>query len=352
MRIGIVTLSLGNNYGGILQNYALQQVLKRLGHDPITIDCVPPYTVFRLVLRFCKSCFLWFVPHKRRSFKHYQRRQDILDFLAQYIHKTSTVRCYKSSLIKEYKIDALVVGSDQVWRPSMGRVNIKDRFLQFAENFNIKKIAYAASFGVDKWEYTSKQTAAVKRLVSKLDAVSVREYSGVELCQKYLNITAQWVLDPVFLLNKKDYEYLCESIPVHSPFVLAYILDPNILMTKEIESIVERFNFSVKFVFADAYRTLSIQEWIALFRDAAFVITNSFHGTAFSIIFNKPFFVMPNAKRGLARIHSLLSITQLENRLLQDMKGTDINIQIDWENVNGNIYKKQKESINFLKQWL
>lgn len=251
----------------------------------------------------------------------------------------------------DYKLDALVVGSDQVWNPLMGNIDIKDRYLQFAESSSIKRIAYAASFGVDKWEYTPEQTDAAKRLVRKFDAVSVREESGTALCRKWLNVEAEWVLDPTLLLHKENYEKLCEGIPVCRNFLMAYILDADRAVSRYVESVAARCNLPVKYVYADAYMSLTIQEWLAMFRDASVVITNSFHGTVFSIIFNKQFLVLPNEKRGLARIQSLLSIFRLDERFQRDMKinGGLCTEQIDWGKVDSILKREQNKSVNFLK---
>lgn len=347
-------MKLNFNYGGILQNYALQQALKRLGHEPITIDYFPPYPWFRRVLSCCKTVLLWFNPRKRRPLRYRNRRPYISDFIGRYIDTTRTVKSYTASLISEYKLDALIVGSDQVWNPRMGSSDIKDRFLQFAEDSSVTKIAYAASFGVDQWVYSPEQTDAARRLVRKFDAVSVREESGIALCRKYLDVEVAWVLDPTLLLRRADYEKLCRDIPVRRNFLMAYILDADREASRCVEAVAARRDLPIEYVYADAYMSLTIQEWLAMFRDADFVITNSFHGTVFSIIFNKPFLVLPNEKRGLARIQSLLSIFKLENRLIYDMSdmGNRCRAEVNWCTVNQILETERAKSIGFLGKHL
>lgn len=134
MKIGIVTQQLIGNYGGTLQNFALQQVLKRLGHDPITIDFIqPPISYFRYLLSICKSMVLFLIPNKRRPFARrlIPKRYAIMDsFVKKHIAVTRQVSSYTPDLIKEYGLEAMITGSDQVWRPRYNRI-LEDMFLRF-----------------------------------------------------------------------------------------------------------------------------------------------------------------------------------------------------------------------------
>ena len=352
MKIGIVTLPLLVNYGGVLQNFALQQVLKRLGHEPITIDYLPEFHIHRYLLSCAKTLFLFFIPGKRRPFLplRLQRSLFLTPFVDKYISKTRTVRKYSSSLIDEYGFEGMISGSDQVWRP-MYNMYLKDMFLHFVKQTDVRKIAYAASFGVDNWEYTEKQTRYYSRLAKKFDAISVREDSGIHLCQNYLHVDAVEVLDPTLLLDKKEYERLCAEIPVCTDsFLASYVLD----MTPEKDAFIHKLamerGLSVKAFSADRKATLSIEQWISMFRDASYIVTDSFHGTVFSIIFNKPFISIGNKERGYSRFQSLLGKFNLENRLVStedfDKK---ISNEINWNEVNSQHQDWQKRSINFLK---
>ena len=129
-------------------------------------------------------------------------------------------------LVKEYALEALVVGSDQTWRAKYNRGRLFDMFLRFARDFTGKKIAYAASFGVDNWEYSKKQTAICTSLLQQFNAISVRETSGVTLCKEYLRLNAIAVLDPTLLIEREVYENLCVNIPLNKEkFLVAYVLD-------------------------------------------------------------------------------------------------------------------------------
>ena len=149
-------------------------------------------------------------------------------------------------------------------------------------------MAYAASFGTDQWEYTPEQEAECARLAKLFDAISVREASGVGLCKEHFDVEATHVLDPTLLLTANDYNDLCKGIEPREPFVFAYILDMTEQKVAEIKAFAEAKGLScfIKSADADISDADSIELWLSYFRDAAYVITDSFHGTAFSINYN------------------------------------------------------------------
>jgi len=310
MKVGILTQPLRGNYGGILQNWALQQVLRKLGHEPVTIDVLPRPRCYRFILSTIRSLVFWFIPSRRRRFWRWSEGRSPLfeDFVNGQIVKTSVYRYYSMRIVKKERLEALVVGSDQTWRPmyNKGRL-LSDMFLRFAFRFKGKKVAYAASFGVDKWEFTKRQTSICAFLAKRFDAISVREMSGVKLCERYLGIDAVAVLDPTLLVEKKYYERLCEQIPFSGEqFLAAYVLD----VSKEVDDIIaeesERLGLPVRRYSADQCAELTVEEWLSIFRDARFVVTDSFHGTVFSIIFEKSFRCVMNPARGRTRFMDLL----------------------------------------------
>ena len=163
-------------------------------------------------------------------------------------------------------------------------------FLRFVSKPNVKKLAYAASFGIDEWDYSPELTKECSRLAKEFMAISVREGSGIVLCNKHLDVEAVQVIDPTLLLDKADYEQLCADIPVEStPFTAVYVLDKSLPKMQLIQKLASEIGLPTKIFSAHHGMTLSIEEWLAMFRDARYLITDSFHGTAFSIIFNKPF---------------------------------------------------------------
>lgn len=367
MRVGILTLPLHTNYGGILQAYALQTVLERMGHEVHIIE----------EINFPLRLSLWKKPlsYGKRIVKNilgrkcivlyeqkYNKEQPIIrqytdQFINQYIH---IAKYEKFSTIMESEYDAIVVGSDQVWRPKyFGYNQIENAYLKFAKDWNIKRIAYAASFGTDEWEYTFRQTQECKSLVKKFDAVSVREISGVDLCKVNLEINAQHVLDPTLLLERDDYVRLFEekSIPRSEGTLLNYILDEtpekdalikNVANSKSL--IPFRVNSKVENSSASLFERIqpSVESWLRGFYDAKFVITDSFHACVFSILFKKQFVVCGNEERGLARLKSLLSILGLENRLITAVKQLQELQEIDFDEVYKKLDKLKNTSWSFL----
>ena len=372
MKIGIVTLPLHNNYGGILQAYALQKVLQNMGHNATTIDksrfvkLSPLRKLYTYSIHLVKKILFnknliirWDVEHNKKA--------NIIcthtyPFIQRYIKRIEAVHDYSN--IQENDFDAFVVGSDQVWRPKyFGTDIISNAYLSFTKAWNVKRISYAASFGAEDWEYTPEQTKACGDLLKFFNAVSVRESSATELCKKHLGVDARHVLDPTMLLDKEDYINLFKAAetPESNGDLMCYILDTNEEKSKIIshteESLgLKSFSANSKYEVPNAPVEERIQppveSWLRGFHDAEFVITDSFHACVFSILFEKPFIVYGNKERGMARFSSLLKIFGLENRLAANHKEAEkiIKEPIDWEKVNAIKKEWQKKSFDFLKR--
>lgn len=371
MRIGILTLPLHTNYGGILQAYALQTVLERLGHEVVVIDisrkhslpfhkallAYPKRTISRYVLG---RKFVMVRAEKYANYVDRVKRRNTQMFINKYVNclEIKTV-----AQLNEKDYDAIVVGSDQIWRPQYAPV-IEHSFLDFAEDWNIKRIAYAPSFGVDCWEYDDVQTGNSKRLIGKFDAVSVREKSGVELCRKYLCHDALWVLDPTMLLRADDYLRLlgeaCKK-EEQERRIFNYVLDP----TEETESLtrwlasalglkVIRANSRAEDSSAPLEERIQppVEQWLKGLADAEFVITDSFHACVFSILFKKQFLVVANSYRGVARIDSLLGYLGLKNRIVRDAPMVNMLVDIDYDVVYKKLDAMRERSMDFLENAL
>lgn len=381
MRIGILTQPLRENYGGLLQNLALQTVLKQMGHEV--------WTIHRQYKR--KSFIDKLVPVlKRFILRYFMRRKDITSIIlfeptkeeAKIIGK-NTIRFIKEniqitdridsdieiSFLGNYKFDALIVGSDQVWRPAYSPC-ITNYFLDFAVNEStIKRVAYAASFGVDNWEFSSKQTTQCASLVKSFNAISVREDSAIRLCKEKLGVDVVHVLDPTMLLTKEDYIKLVEkdNIPKIKGNLMTYVLDKSPENTKIIQKIAKELELSPFSVmpektFSEVGKKhlkdcifLPVTQWIRGFMDADFIVTDSFHGTAFSIIFNKPFISVGNTERGITRFTSLLKMFGLEERLIlsvTELTPEKIRGSIDFNRVNQQWDKEQQKALKFISKSL
>lgn len=364
MKIGIITLPISPwlNYGGILQAYAMQKALERMGHEVCIIEKIYKSRKtawwkipFRILINLTGQHYPIFLENKIK-----RERPIVGQYIDLFIEKYLNIKKIKNfSDLQEKDFDAIVVGSDQILRPKYFNDSIENAYLEFAENWHIKRITYAASFGTEEWEYTLKQTENCKCLIKKFDAVSVRESSGVDLCKKYFDVDANWVLDPTMLLVKDDYINIFRkaNTPQHNGTLLCYILDNSPEKTTLINKIEKDYHlkaFNVKCKRDDVKAPVedrirpSIEQWIRGFYDAKFVITDSFHACVFSILFHKPFLTVGNKGRGMARFKSLLSMFGLEDRIIDVHSPANINTNIDWNVVDKLLETKRKEAIKFL----
>ncbi len=351
MKIGIVTQPLFRNYGGILQAWALQEKLRKMGHDPWTIDYLPGAMPWYIMVRSWIKTIVLLCIGKRRPFAKRQpvERMEIFDsFVRKHMQLTRRVHCYKSNLVRKYAFDVVITGSDQVWRPKYNAF-LQDMFLRFVKKPGVKKIAYAASFGVDDWEFTPEQTLECSSLAKKLDAISIREHSGIALCKEHLGVEAIEVLDPTLLHNKEDYEKLCADIPrATEPYLACYLLDITIEKQEFIEKVSTQQGLPIRVFSADGNAEYSVEQWLAIFRDACYVVTDSFHGTVFSILFHKPFLSIVNEYRGASRFHSLSPKLNLEDRLLLSLDNKILPKEIDWVYVDERLRQQREASTDFI----
>lgn len=372
MKIGIITLPPGANYGGILQAYALQNILEKMGHDVSIIvrdeNCdIRP--LWRQCLVFIKRVILKFIFHKqlRICAEQYDRktrsiiRKHTQVFIDKYLH----LQYIKNYTEINDSFDAFVIGSDQVWRPVYFLGSIENAFCRFVKNARVKRIAYAASFGVDKWEYTSSQTRHCKNLIKNFSGVSVRENSGIDLCKNHFNLDATWVLDPTMLLCIDDYLQLVKIVntPKSPGTLLTYILDETAEKASLCQSLATLYGyvpFRVNSRYEDKFAPLTervqpaVEQWLQGFNDAEFVITDSFHACVFSILFHKQFFVFGNAGRGMARFKSLLKMFDIEGRLITDIRTFDYKKapSIDYQKVQPLLDNWKLKSKAFLEKSL
>lgn len=373
MRIGILTLPLHTNYGGILQAYALQTVLERMGHQVVVFDTPNrmPLPQFKDIPKcFLKRIIKKLLGRNQKIFYEYYHNKKVIPVISQNTQRFINSHIHRKE-ISDFKeldgesYDAIVVGSDQVWRPlyfvpGWRWQEIENAFLSFASKWNIKRLSYAASFGTDDWEYTDQQTRRCKALLQVFDAISVRETNGVTLCKKYFDIDSVHVLDPTMLLNEVDYYILFQkaNTPKSNGTLLNYILDENEKKRALIMHVANQKCFRAFSVTNphenDETKPLnerikpSVEKWLRGFYDAEFVITDSFHACVFSILFKKQFVVVGNKERGLSRIESLLQCFGIENRIVEDSAQVMRLPLIDYDMVYVKLEKYRKKSLEFL----
>lgn len=367
-RVGIITLPFNQNIGGVLQGYALMKAIKDLGRSPVLIDRRHPLKDIPSSsdlegLRNSDSLFA----SSYRLNKRFPTHSFVLE------HILPVTRTFRDSAdlarsIAKYKFDAVVAGSDQIWRARYAKTLLRDFFLGFIPDHESRtaRISYAASFGTDKHAY-SDSIEDIRYFAQRFDAISVREDVGINLCRDALGVPSVHVLDPTLLHEPDHYVnlYRQKGVDQAEKYVLAYILDSDREKLEALESLAAHKSlplFSTNGQPYDAQSALqhlatnaTVEGWIASFHNADYVVTDSYHGTIFSILFNRPFTVFGNPSRGLSRFSSLLRIFGLEDRLItsnfhriHEQGVADIN----WTKVNEQIAAMRRSSYDFLSDSL
>ena len=372
MRIAILTQPLRYNFGGILQNYALQTVLRRMGHEVVTLD--PARYI-------CKWWWQYLIFIFRHIITRYIRRNRDVTVLSEWLHdkemKTLGTNTFKfidnyiqrneyRNLRQEIKgsdYDAYIVGSDQTWRYRYNRWRLLDMFLDFTKGWNVKRIAYAASFGTDEWEGDAETTNICREAIKDFNLVTVRESSGINICKDVFNVDAQHVLDPTLLLNKEDYMHLVnrmKHLDTKDGELYLYILDENeenkklandIASSKGMKSFTYHSNLTnwQQLHTSEEQMQSPVELWISGFDQAKVVLTDSFHACVFSIIFRKQFYLYGNTYRGMARYNSLFNMLGINNRMvktIEDIKNIqDINYNIVYDKLRS-LQQKSTDLLN------
>lgn len=372
MKVGILTHPLKSNYGGILQNYALQIVLKMLNHQPETINYYVNYPIYRRILSIGYRLFQKVIHRDIIVNSNPTRKQERVisqntnKFIYKHIVVTPLIEFSKISQLDGI-YDAIIVGSDQVWRGD--RAGDIRKFFLSDFNKTVIKLSYAASMGVDWWTYDDIETKECAYLLRKFAGVSVREKATQDMCEKYFGIKPELLIDPTMLIDKEDYMKIISSKPrlyEENNVVFSYILDKTSEKEKLIEVLVNTVHGVPKQVMPKAYFSQvgskginecvypSVEDWLRSFDEAKYVITDSFHGTVFSIIFNKPFVTILNKQRGNSRFYSLLSKFNLKDRIVDSADSVkNVILQpIDYNSVNKILYSEKEKGYDFLKKHL
>ena len=369
MKIAILTLPLHTNYGGILQAYALQTALERMGHEVTHLQPKVEYP------RLHKPVVMPLVWVKRLYRKYFQGDRQLPVFENPYNWAgkntyrfiSENLNCrflapeeWNEGLAREY--DAFVVGSDQVWRP-IYTPDVTRFFTAFLGHSDICRISYAASFGVDVNEFSKEQIACGREYLKLFSAISVREESGIRMCKELFDVQPCQVLDPTMLLSREDYQRFASTAPQSPGNLMVYVLD----RTDEKDAFIAEFAEKRGLVpfYANSKTEIPwnvdipigerkqppLENWLRGFADAEFVLTDSFHACVFSILFHKPFGVFVNLERGLSRIESLLQPLGLLDRCMIDAP-VDLDRPIDWKFIDNILMQKAESSMTFLKQAL
>lgn len=319
-KIGVVGLFHDNNAGNILVKFSMYIKLKEFGFDPIIVALSPKN------INFLK--------------KHLKLKMIKTNFFE----------------LSEKDYDILMVNSDQTWNLFDNEdKTLNVGYLKFAENWTIPRFVYGASLGVNFWRFSRKFDIIARRLLKKFSGISVREKGAIKIVKKHLGIHPELVLDPTLIIDKNYYLDLIKNFKINfnikKKYLCIYQLDRNILLEKLVRDVSHSFNYKVYRI--NLFKEKFIEDFIYCIKNSNAVITDSFHGTIFSIIFKKPFITYINKYRGNGRFISLIKIFNLGQRIVDKNNFTKVNINLLKTplNINQTLlnYLKNK-SINFLKK--
>lgn len=367
---GIITMHKVMNYGSVLQAYALQQAITNLGYNTEIIDYTYPNN-FHLKNQPKKSLsykiakFGFGIMRKILFSVLYQgdKKSKINSFSKHYLNLSSkTYDTVESIQLNPPEYDVYITGSDQVWNPTFTLAD--DIFMLSFVDDSRKKVAYAPS--VTMRNIPKEYRDVFKNNLSQYASLSVRDKYSADDLTKLLNRPVSTVCDPVLLLSQKDYEPIISDskLKIKEKYVLLYILDYMFNPYPEIVSIIknirEQFNYPVYFIWgkkkhsldcgADKYIPVpSVCDFLYLIKNAEMVITTSFHGTAFSLIFRKQFLSIVNNSDKDSRIGDLLNQVGLGNYCKDIKSKIDKYDPIDYEKVGDDIEKYINESRKFLE---
>lgn len=364
MKIGILTFYCSDNYGAMLQAYGLKNFVKSINDDTEII----PYAPFFLVGRH------WFVPYypfssKRRQLiwaitgiKHnlqmkgdfFRQKINMRRFRKNYLVDTARkIRNVKE--LEQLSYDTYIVGSDQIWNPDI-TFGLRSAYFGAFDNAHKKRvIAYAASLGGSELPVCFE--TEIRQLLQSVDSISMREEAAVPYIKTMTKSDVSAVTDPVFFLNAKQWERI-EILPQKKHYILVYDTERNRKLNQYVKHLalekhLEVVEIKLEKAHDDAEFTIEVSagpaEFLGYIHYADYVVTNSFHALAFSIIFHKAFFVFGHSNRN-ARLENVLLQCGLEKRIDYNSREMDIDEVIDWKAVDERKAQMIEKSKDFLRK--
>ena len=352
--IGILTFQWASNrnFGASLQAYAHRTLINKiLKNKDVQIINFNPISI-----TLKGKVLIYFTA---KNFRKYNEK---------FLNLTKEVKNIEKLKRLNNKFDIFIVGSDQVWRGVWLLESKEHYFFDFVDD-DKKKIAYAASFGVDYWEGTPELTEKIKPLIKRFDHISVREESGIDICKNTFEIdNAVCVLDPTLMISREDYQPVLDDWQDKSHLKKKYIahmlLDDTTKLKNESQKIADYLKVDINYIKGKSFKILGkditfynkVSQWLTYLKDAELVITDSFHCTVFSLIFHKKFVIVANKARGIARLETLLGKVGLQDRFFTDikdvMKSGILDKEIDYNEVDKKLEVHRKYSMDFLKKAL
>lgn len=281
--------------------------------------------------------------------------KDKIIYCSSYVKDFTNKLCNVSSLHSEAK-GTYITGSDQVFNPNCEPDHIRENLLDYVSSEN-KKIAVSASFGVDKERFIKENSlSTIKKMAQSLksfDYISVREKSGVQICKEIFNVNAEWIIDPVFFQDVTFWNNLAEaSNKQFNNKIVSYILNENLNCVKAYKFLEKKYDSEVVRLsdFIDSPET-----WLNAIKTCKLLVTDSFHGTCFALIFNKPFICIVNSARGSARYDSVFELLNVRNQCIlsiDEIYQKDCIFDINWNSVNTNIIYQRERGLSFINKAL
>lgn len=320
-----------SNYGAVMTGYALQKALEEMGYDG------------RLILYMNKAM----LRHTEEYFNesHFKRFSD------KYIKSTQLYTDANLSALNKLT-DTFIVGSDQVWRTNLLGVNKWAYYLNFADD-RAKKIACAASFGLNEFLGNPNDEVMARFLLKHFDAVSVRENEAAELCREKWGVDSEVVVDPVFYIDRSHYDEMTATVSPETPkeYILTYFLGQSDEDRRVVKAYADKLGLPVV---ALKVNETSTEEWLYYIKHARLVLTNSFHGVCFSIIFNREFVCVADRNKAYPRFATLLGKSGLMERAVPSAEFVQcIDIEkapIDYSAVGARILREKKHAVDWLRQ--
>lgn len=337
MKVGILTFHDAHNYGAVLQAYALKKYITKLGYETKVIN-YHHYTI----------------PDGYPKENNEERWEKFNSFIQELIDYDENVYTSEEELEK-LDIDFWICGSDQIWNPEITRGINKGFFLNF--NTKGKKISYATSMGIS--ELPKEYEEEFKKCINQLNEISVREEELKMYLEKLTDKSVRKVIDPTFLLEKEEYsERILENN--YGEYVLINELVPDIRLRQVAEKIAKEKNVKIielndklkEEYFCEQISSASINEYLTLFNNAKAIVTNSFHGTVFSIIFGKEFYTITRQQNRNSRMENILDIVNMSDRLIDKIEELQNVKPQDYIKAYENLDKEINKSKEFLKNVL
>lgn len=339
-KVGILTFHWATNFGAVLQAYALQKCLEKMGFDAEVIN----YRPYRIIL--IQKITMW------RNYEHQRKERALRRFRKKIKLSNQTVHTAKELKFVFEQYDSIIAGSDQIWNESFtlgaeGKVTLS-YFLQNCPS-HIKRISYAASFGAEKVSELYKEQ--VKPELSQFSAISVREKTGMNIV-RWIGLEAEEVCDPTLLLTKEDYWKLTKDIQLDVPSVFSYILHKHQETIKIAEYVKKMLGDNI-----GVSECSGLEEWLYAIQHSEIVVTNSFHGVMLSIILNKPFIAVLIKGSGMNdRLSTILAEVGLENRAVdsydENLIDAILRSPIAWNHVNNRLEALRNHGRSFLNHSL